>query len=408
MMPEPNELNTLLQAAGAEMMVFGPADGGPGGQPIMIAEHFGAYEAEYASIRQRVGIMHLPQRGLIQLRGAEVKDFLHRLLTQDINGMTGGMTRRSFALNQKGRIIADLYIHHGDQSTWLEGDRCDLPAVVEALEAKLFAEDVTITDFADQRVHFALHGPASVALLDALADDQAGPQRVAEMPGTTHVLTLLGGAGVSVTRRDTCGVLGLMLFVPTDHAAAVYRALLDAAGFELNAPDPKENPEAAADAAMRRRQSLRGRPIGWQAYNTARIEAGSPRFHIDFGPDSLPAEVGEALFNEAVSLTKGCYLGQEIVARMKNLGHPKRLLVGFEAAGDELPVAGAQVVPADGDTSKIIGGVTSSTFSPVLSHKAIGFAVIKWGEHEAGNSVRIPAGGALVNATITGLKHLPD
>lgn len=405
-MQEQANIQQLHERAGAEMMVFGPVDGGPGGEPIMIAEHFGAYEAEYASIRQRVGIMHLPQRGLLELRGADVKDFLHRLLTQDINGMTGGMTRRSFQLNQKGRIIADLYIHHGDESTWLEGDRFDLPAVAQTLDAKLFGEDVTITDFADQRVHFALHGPASAALLEALADDKAGPQRVAGMPDTTHVLTLLGEAKTSVTRRDTCGVLGLMLFVPTDHATKVYQALLDAAGFELDAPDPNEDPDGAADAAMRRRQSLRGRPIGWQALNTARIEAGSPLFHIDFGPDSLPAEVGPSLFERAVSLKKGCYLGQEIVARMHSLGHPKRVLVGFEVAGGELPVAGTQVLPEDGDTSKIIGGVTSSTHSALLGHKAIGFAVIKWGFHEAGTAVRVPVGGELVAAHITGLNHL--
>jgi folate-binding protein YgfZ len=401
-------IQQLHHAAGAEMMVFGPADGGgDGGEPITIAEHFGAYEAEYASIRQRVGIMHLPQRGLLDLRGSDVKDFLHRLLAQDINPLRGGASVRSFLLSDKGRVVADLGVHHGDENTWLEADVFDLPAVAQLLDDKLFAEDVAVEDWSDRRVCFALHGPASVALLEPLCADGDDPNAPANLPGTHHVLRL-GGAACTVTRRDECGVMGLTVFVPREHAAAVYQALLDAAGFELGAPDPKQDPDAAADAALRRRQSLRGRPIGWQAYNTARIEAGTPVFHIDFGPDSLPAEVGEALFNEAVSLTKGCYVGQEIVARMKNLGHPKRVLVGFRAAGQELPVAGSQVVPADGDTSRIIGGVTSSTFSALLGHQAIGFAVVKWGHHEPGTAVRIPAGGSLVTAEITGLRHLPD
>jgi len=402
-----SQLEALHHDAGAEMMVFGPADGGGDGEPIMVAEHFGAYEAEYASIRQRVGIMHLPQRGLLDLRGGDVKDFLHRLLTADINPLGGGASVRSFLLSEKGRVVADLRVHHGDENTWLEADVFDLPAVRELLDAKLFAEDVAIEDRSDQRACFALHGPASVALLEKLCDQGSDPNAPANMPGTHHVLRV-AGADCTVSRRDECGVMGLMLFVPSEHASVVYQAMLEAAGFELGAPDPKDDPDAAADAALRRRQSLRGRPIGWQAYNTARIEAGTPLFHIDFGPDSLPAEVGEALFEQAVSLTKGCYVGQEIVARMKNLGHPKRVLVGFEAGGEELPVAGSQVVPADGDTSKIIGGVTSSTFSALLGHKAIGFAVVKWGMHEPGTQVRIPAGGSLVPAEITGLRHLPD
>lgn len=397
-------ITQLQERAGAAFVAFGTDDAA-----VPIVEEFGAYEAEYASIRQRVGIMHLPQRGLIELRGGDVKDFLHRLLTQDINGMTGGMTRRSFLLNQKGRIVADLYVHHGDISTWLEGDACDMPAVATALEAKLFSEDVTIADITPQRVCFALHGPASVALLTRLAEDPAAPQRIADMPGTTHAIPLTaapGSAIVSVTRRDTCGVLGLMLFVPQEKAAAVYEALLDAAGFELDTPSPTDDPAAAADAAARRRLSMRGRPIGWQAFNTARIEAGSPLFHIDFGTDSIPAETGKLLFDEAVSLKKGCYLGQEIVARMHSLGHPKRVLIGFELPGEHLPVAGTQVCSVKGGASEIIGGVTSSTISVLHGQRAVGFAVLKWGYHEPGQKVLIPVDGNLAEAVTRPLRVL--
>jgi len=118
-MPSISTLNNLLTAAGADLIHYGPPPEAehPG---VPIAETFGAYEAEYASIRQRVGIMHLPQTGLLDLRGSDAKDFLHRLVTQDINGLAGGASVRSFLLNNKGRIVADLWVHHGDENTWLE------------------------------------------------------------------------------------------------------------------------------------------------------------------------------------------------------------------------------------------------------------------------------------------------
>jgi len=386
---------TDIQArAGAQFIAFGGGD-----DAVPIPEEFGAYEAEYASIRQRVGIMHLPQRGLVDLRGQDVKDFLHRLLTQDIHGMAGGQSRRSFLLNQKGRIVADLYVHHGDVNTWLESDAMDLPRVRRVLEEKLFAEDVAIDDWTPRYQVFALHGPASVALMSAVCGPGDDPNAPADMPGTHHVLKL-AGAVCTVSRRDTCGVPGFMLYVPGEHAAAVYAALLDHAGFEMDAPDPKADPDGAAAAAARRRGSLRGRPIGWQAFNTARIEAGSPLFHVDFGTDSIPAETGKALFEQAVSMTKGCYVGQEIVARMHNLGHPKRVLVGFEAEGGHLPVAGTQVCSQRGGPTEVVGGVTSSTISVTRGHMAVGFAVVKWGSHEPGTAVLIPVEGQMVGATI--------
>lgn len=375
------ELQDIMEQAGAGFIGFG--DVASGGVPIV--ESFEHYELEYAAIRGRVGILHLPQRGVIQLTGADVKGFLHPLVTQDINGMVGGATKRSFQLNQKGRIVADLIVHHGDTSTWLETDVFDIPPLLELLESRLFAEDVIFENCSEQLVCFALHGPATLPLLEAVAtgDEATHPQRMVNTPGTHHVLTI-AGARVSCYRWDDCGVLGVRLFVPVEKAAEIYSVLLDAVGFDADAPDPVERPEAAATAAQQRRATLRGRPVGWLAYNTARIEAGSPLFHIDFGADSIPGETG--LLDEAVSFTKGCYLGQEIVARMKSLGHPKRMLAGIRFEGDALPVAGTplQEPATDGEpenSGKIIGAVTSSTVSPILGHVPIALAVMKWGKH---------------------------
>ncbi len=393
--------------AGAEFIGYGPDLD----QAVEVAEGFGHYEAEYAAIRQRVGLMHLPQRAVLSFTGADRQDFLHRMLTQDINGLKGGSTVRAFQLNQKGRVMADILVHHGDVSTWLEMDRSDLPDVLQQYESHLFADDVVIEDWTEQRTALALHGLSSLDLLRAVSKDD--PQPVSDMSGTHHVLTL-AGVKVTVYRRDMCGVPGFGLWVPEAEAAHVYGALLEASGYEPDEPDHQTDPRAAAEFAKRRRESLRGRPAGWSAFNTARIEAGSPIFHIDFGHDSLPAETG--VLDEAVSFTKGCYLGQEIVARMKSLGHPKRVLVGLRVQGDQLPVAGAQVTEyaeeagqVSGDptaTHNIIGGITSSAVSPLLGQSPVVFAVMKWGRHTPGTRVLVPTGDGLAEAQVQPLRFL--
>jgi len=392
-------MHNYLEQLGAELIGYGPSD-----IAVPLAEGFGAFEAEYAAIRRHVGILHLPQTGVIRVTGEDVKPFLQNMLSQDIVKMTGGQTRRSFLLDAEGHILADTYVHLGDAATWIELDRFDADSVVKLLDSRLFAEDVKLENLSAEKTAIALLGPASLQLLSKVAThtvDTMTVDQIGQMPGTTHVVTI-GSALVSVCRRDLGTTLGLQLFVPTEHAQVIHQTLLDAAGYERDA-----EPDAAF--AERRRGSLRGRPVGWSAYNTARIESGRALYHIDFGPDSLPAEAGEDAFNEAVSLNKGCWLGQEAVARMHNLSHPKRLLVGLKLGEDALAVAGTQVFEHDPDKrSKAprggqVGGVTSSTLSPLLGRAGLAFAVMKWGRHKPGTQVALPVGGEMVEATVSPL-----
>jgi folate-binding protein YgfZ len=388
-----------LEQLGADLIGYGPAD-----SAVALADSFGSFEAEYAAIRRHVGILHLPQTGVIKLTGDDVKPFLHNILSQDINTMTSGQTKRTFLLDAEGHILADAFIHLGDAATWLELDRFDIASTIKMLDSRLFAEDVTLENIADERTAIALLGPASAQLLSKVAThtvDSMSTDDIVSMADTTHVVTI-HDALVSVCRRDLGQTLGLRLFVPTEHAQAVHQQLLDAAGYEANA-------EVDADFAERRRDSLRGRPVGWSAYNTARIESGQAIYHIDFGPDSLPAEAGEQAFEDAVSLTKGCWLGQEAVARMHNLSHPKRLLVGLKLPTDALPVAGSQVFEHDEDKRAKaprggqVGGITSSTLSPLLGRAGLAFAVMKWGRHKPGTRVAVPVEGEMVEAEVGGL-----
>jgi folate-binding protein YgfZ len=175
-----------------------------------------------------------------------------------------------------------------------------------------------------------------------------------------------------VFRDDICGSPGFHLIVPTASAAAVWTSL------EL-------------------------RPVGWAAFNTARIEAGRPLMGIDFDDTILPAETGPAELARAVSFTKGCYLGQEIVARMHARGQIAKQLVGIRMEGDALPVAGSQIYDS---AANPIGGVTSSTISPVLSNAAICLGYVKKTFIPAGTELTIPAEGAMHKGKVEELPFL--
>ena len=122
-----------------------------------------------------------------------------------------------------------------------------------------------------------------------------------------------------------------------------------------------------------------------------------------------PAEAGDQAFKDAVSLAKGCWLGQEAVARMHNLSHPKRMLVGLKLPTDALPVAGSQVFELDEDKRARaprggqVGGITSSTLSPLLGRAGLAFAVMKWGRHKTRTKVAVPIEGKMVEAEVSAL-----
>ena len=205
--------------------------------------------------------------------------------------------------------------------------------------------------------------------------------RAAELAGVElkpmqSIAVKLFGVDAIVRRDDPAGVSGYFLILPTDSAAKVWMNLLS----NFGGADPL--PTAVGKRALR--------PIGWAAFNAVRIEAGRPIFGIDFDDTILPAETSQLA--RAVSFTKGCYLGQEIVARMHARGQVARQLVGIRMEDDALPIAGSHVFDDKGNQ---VGGITSSTISPVLSNAAICLGFVKKAFIPAGSELIIPAEGAM-------------
>jgi folate-binding protein YgfZ len=363
-----NVLHDLHRQAEAEFQPYGEVE---------IVSTFGEPPAEYAAVHKSCGLMDMPFRGIIELSGKDRLPFLNNLISNQVydkqtkGGLPSGAGVYAFLLNAKtGRIIADLNVIERGDRTLLELDARLAEAVIEALDKYRFAEQVKIVSRCQDLHEVALHGPGGAAVLQAPALD----------PGASTTLQLFGHECI-VWRDDPAGVPGHHLIVPTAAARTIWMRLLSQfAGGEQIGKRPL-------------------RPIGWAAFNAARIEAGRSLFGIDFDDSILPHETGP-LLHRAVSFTKGCYPGQEIVARMHARQQVARNIAGIRFDGDTLPLAGTKILD---DAGNEIGGVTSSTISPLLSNAAIALALLKRPHFNVGSVVHVPAEGEVRRATVVDL-----
>jgi folate-binding protein YgfZ len=358
-----------------EYLPYGPGDES-GAPSCEIVSSFGTVESEYASIRRGVGLLDAPHRTIIELRGSERLSFLDSMITQAVSTLAPGSIRRSFWLNRKGRIVSDLVVANLEDRCLLEVDVHAAAQTLETLDNYLFTEDATIEWAPDATAQLRLHGSAVLAALSAVLDSGVTPGSDAITEGT------LAGCPVTLLRCDETGEPGVSVIVSRDDAEAVWDALLAWSGTS----------------------GTRLRPIGWSAFNTARIEAGVPLFNVDFGSDALPQETG--VIEDRVSFNKGCYLGQEIVARIHSLGNPKQRLVALDLETEGLPVAGSQIFTRvetqDGSIGfgPQVGWVTSSTLSPMLGARPIALAMVRFEQSQPDTRVLLTAEGEPFDATV--------
>jgi aminomethyltransferase len=391
----PNPLRDLHDASGTEFQAYDRID---------IVSTFGEPQAEYAAVRKGCALTDEPQRGVLELVGKDRHSFLNNLLTNQTwdkerkTGLAPGTGVYAFFLNLKGRIVADMNVievDHGGR-TAIETDVRLIAPLRDVFDKYLFGEQVKLVPGVGTLHRLTLHGPKAAEVLS-----EAGGADASALPPLGSKTFRLAGSDALVFRDDVTGSPGLHLIIETARARDVWTKLVTRFG---------ETPEAG----MRRRVW----PAGWAAFNACRIENGRPLFGVDFegvpaatayparkmreddaaeaaAPGVLPAETGQ--LQRAVSFTKGCYLGQEIVARMYARGQVARQIVGLRLDDDALPIAGAPVMD---EQSNSVGVVTSSTVSPVLSNRAICLGFVRKPFMKVGTVLRVPAEGALRNATV--------
>ena len=317
-----------------------------------------SFETDYATVTAGVGLLDRSERGKLALTGAEAKEFLHGQVTQDVVGLTPGHGCYAAFLTQKGKMLGDLRVLDVGPPT--QGPPTQGPATHELL---LDTERVALQSLFNMIRRYSLGYAVELhkrtlecgllSLIGPLADELTA--RVGETPGPAehdHVAIELGGAAARAIRTD----VGIDLLFAADQLAAIRGALLEAGAVEIGEP--------AAEAL--------------------RIERGRPRYGVDLDDSVIPQE---AHLNErAVSFTKGCYVGQETVARLFYKGKPNRELRGLSSA-DPLAV-GTELALEE----RVVGTITSSVDSPrfgpialalVRREAEIGAIVRADGEHEA-------------------------
>lgn len=365
-----NPLQSVHDQAEATMLAFGP--------DISLVESFGEVEAEYAALRKSVALMDAPHRAVAILTGRDRLSFLQNLVTNDAKALAPGQGCYAYMLNTRGRIVADMNILHGEDSTMLDMDARLIADFCGQLEKFVFAEDVKIRNAADELARLTLAGPNAAAVLRKITDARL------ELPTAplSHVRRTAGRTPLTIFRNDQCGEVQYELIAPCGELVNLWHILHEAGNGH---GEPQDT-------------GLNLRAIGWSAFNVARIEAGTPLYGIDITDNYLPMETGP-WYPRAVSVKKGCYLGQEIVARMHAHNAVARLLVGLKVSGDLLPVAASAVV----HNNSQIGIVTSSCMSPMLGYAPVALGYVRRQDSSIGSELHVNAGGQTVKALVCAL-----
>jgi folate-binding protein YgfZ len=270
---------------------------------------------------------------------------LQGLLTNDIQALRAGQGCYSAYLTPQGRMIADMYVYElGDVLLLTTIDEVK-DAVLFKLDQFVFTEDVQLGDVTASFAQFAIVGPQAAHVVASVIGSLS-ESALAEMPEHGNARVDWRGTAAIITRTTDAGEAGYDVYVETAQAEALKAAVADAGVLPLDA--------ALAEAI--------------------RIEAGVPAFHRDMDEETIPLEAG--IEARAISFTKGCYVGQEVIVRVLHRGHGRvaRKLVGLRIDGDRVPAAGATIQAGSDDAGREVGRVTSSTWSPALNQPiALGY-----------------------------------
>ncbi len=332
-----------------------------------VPAHFGDVRAEYEAAAEGVGLHDRSYRGLIEITGGDRAAWLHNLTTNDIKSIKPGHGLYAFSLNIKGRVLFDGNVLALPDALLLDIDRRWLGPAIEHLGKYIVMEDAQLTDRSGDFARLALVGPRASEVCEragSLPSDGGIAQAEAcgsLIPGESlhHAEVRIGDAACRVVRHDFAGPAALELIVPASNVLEVWQHLLNVG------------------------ESVGLTPVGLDALQVLRVEAGLPWSLEDIDGDVLPAETRQ--IERAVSFTKGCYLGQEIVERMRARGAPANLLVGLAFDGGEV-CAGASLTH-DG---RPVGRVTSTAQSFKLDRR-IGLGYVK--SDLAGSGTRLLAVG---------------
>lgn len=253
----------------------------------------------------------------MRVTGTDAKPFLHSLLTNDIESLTPGIAAYAALLTPQGRMITDMTVVAGESALLMAVPSDSAGPLAVRLDKSIFSEAAEVEDVTPATSHFSVTGPGARAVLDA----------------SLHAIGAAGDSSIVTWKSDELGLPGADVILP-----------------------------AASAAALRGELERRAAPLAPEARRVLRVEAGRPEFGVDMTTDTIPLEAN--LLDRAISTTKGCYVGQEVIIRVLHRGGGRvaKRLASLRVEGGEgaVPPAGTPIATGGRD----VGRVTSAVWSP--------------------------------------------
>jgi folate-binding protein YgfZ len=320
---------------------------------------------EWQALTQGAGVIHLSNFGILKIEGRDRALWLQKLVTVNIEAMSDGAGVYALLLEAKGHVLADFVLLKQPDSFLLYTSRAAFDNLVPNLRQAIFREKVTLADLSGQFSVISLQG------LEA--------QLVAKKTFTSNFQAPVSNLSTSVIHFAEISDANHQLL-------AVHYPRAGKDGFDLLAP------ESAIPAILVALSANGARRVGLDALNVARVEAGVPWYGADFDETTLAPE---ARLDAFIAENKGCYPGQEVISRIRNLGHVNRLLVRFQIDGETVPSRNDVVFVDD----KKAGLITSPVWSYARNAPlALGYIRREWANE--GTRVQIIRGADRLNAAI--------
>ena len=282
--------------------------------------------AQHAALTQGVGSADLSDRTRLEIRGADRTSFLHAFCTNDIKRLSPGHGCEAFITSPQGKTLGHVLVFCEPDRLLLDTSPAQAQPLIAHCTKYVITEDVEFVDRTGESGNLLVAGPQAPPLIERLA----GAAPPSELLASARIR--IADVEAVIRRVDYCGHGSFFVQVAVASLSALWSAIQQAGAI----------------------------PCGPDAVEAARVEAGFPLFGRDITEDNLPQEIGRDA--QAISFTKGCYLGQETVARIDALGHVNRLLVGLKYSGREVPASGSPIA-ANGNE---VGHITSAVWSPAL------------------------------------------
>jgi folate-binding protein YgfZ len=275
----------------------------------------------YTALRESAALLVLPGRGKILVYGEDRARLLHAMSTNHVEQLQTGQGCYAFFLNEKGRILADAYLFALETQILLDTEPETRNSLREHLDKFIIADDVTLEDVTDSYVTLAIEGPKAAETLVSQS-----------IPTPLDANSLVPWEYGLVANVSSTGGQGFRLFIPSERFDELFLNLVKSG-----------LPAATPDDAL-----------------AVRLENGIPRYGADIAANHIPNETGRMA--GAIHFSKGCYLGQEIVERVRSQGKVNRLLTPLRIDADEAPEPQTKIMAAD----KEAGVITSAALSPAL------------------------------------------